>query len=243
MRPVRPWEIVPTLRFFAMLPLAMCVAILATEVIARATLDPLKPRPVWLLAAGTGLIHILAVVLVLPLLRAHHFTWRDAFGPCRPRRLRVWLFAAACTLPAMAAAWMLHEGCGRVLELLSIPHDNQAAVEAVRNAGRGWERVLLFGFAALSAPVVEEIVFRGILWPVARERGWGARGAVGVGLFFALIHFNIAALVPLCFLGVFWIWLYERTGDLSAPILSHALFNAANFAWILLADPSTGSTP
>ena len=77
-----------------------------------------------------------------------------------------------------------------------------------------------------------------------RRKAWKlAAAVVGVGLFFALIHFNIAALVPLCFLGVFWIWLYERTGDLSAPILSHALFNAANFAWILLADPSTGSTP
>lgn len=242
MRPVRPWELVPTLRFFAMLPLAMCIAVIGTELVVRAVAGELTPRPAWVLAAGTGMMHLFVLALLVPMLRAHRFNANDAFGMLRPGWARAWLLSIGCTLPAMAMAWVLHQGCSRVMDQLSIPHDNQAAVEAVRNAGSLWERGLLFTFAALSAPVVEEVVFRGILWPILRERGWGGRGALAVGLFFALIHFNAAALIPLWFLGVFWVWLYERTGDLSAPILSHALFNATNFAWIMLV-PTTATTP
>lgn len=243
MRPVHPWRLEPTLRFFAMLPLAMAVAIVVTEVVARAALGAGQPRPAWLLAAGTGLIHALTLALLVPLLRAHRFGLGDAFGLLRPGWPRVWLRAAALTLPALGIAWTLHQGSTWVLERCSIVHDSQAAVNAVRDANRWWERSLLLTFAAITAPILEEVVFRGILWPVVRDCGWRRRGALGVGLLFALIHFNAAALLPLWFLGLFWIWLYERCGDLSAPMVSHALFNGANFLWIVLAAPPPAPSP
>jgi membrane protease YdiL (CAAX protease family) len=34
-------------------------------------------------------------------------------------------------------------------------------------------------------------------------------------------------------------WLYERTGSLWAPIVTHSAFNAANFVWLTL-SPSLG---
>ncbi len=50
---------------------------------------------------------------------------------------------------------------------------------------------------------------------------------------------NLAAFLPLLLLGMFWTWLYERTGDLTASILSHAIFNGLNFAWLLLSVAKT----
>jgi membrane protease YdiL (CAAX protease family) len=179
-------------------------------------------------------IHLLALLLLHPFLRAHSMGVRDAFGVCSPAWIRHCAVAALLTLPALAAAWLLHRGSGWLLDLLSIPHDAQEAVDAVRAAGRGWERFLLFAFAAGSAPVVEEILFRGILWPLARDHGWPRLGALAVSMAFALIHLNLAAFLPLCALGLFWIWLYERTGDLTSCMLSHGLFNGLNFVWILL---------
>lgn len=237
MRPVRPWRLEPTLRFLALLPMTVAVAGLGLELAGRAVYGdlPANQRPAWLIAAGTGAIHILALVWLGPLLRAHSMTWSDAFGMFAPGWVgRVWV-VAGLTVPAMVGAWILHQASGRLLDALSIAHDAQAAVDAVRSADRGWERGLLLGFAVVTAPLVEEVLFRGILWPFARDRGWQTAGALAVSAVFALIHANLAAFLPLFGLGLFWIWLYERTGDLSAPVLSHALFNGLNFVWILWA--------
>ena len=193
-----------------------------------------KPPP-WILAGGTGLLHVAMVVALVPLLRAHAFRWREAFGFLTGPRFRTLGLAVALTIPAMAAAWAVHQGCGWLLDRLAIPHDTQAAVDAVRAASQPWERAVFFLFAAGTAPVVEELLFRGVVWPLARDRGWRVSGCLAAALLFALVHFNAAALVPLWLLGIFWTWLYEVTGDLTAPIVSHALFNATNFAWIVYA--------
>ncbi|MBL9127852.1 MAG: CPBP family intramembrane metalloprotease, partial [Verrucomicrobiales bacterium] len=105
------------------------------------------------------------------------------------------------------------------------------------------ERSILLFFAAGTAPVFEELVFRGVLWPAARDRGFRVSGYLLVSAGFALIHGNVAAFVPLAGLGMFWTWLYEKTGDLSAPILSHALFNLTNFLWILSLPPDAPTAP
>ncbi len=236
MRPLTPWRLEPTLRFLALLPLALAVGGLGVELLSRAILSAPGERPAWLLALGTGILHATALLLLVPLLRAHGMGWREAFGGFDRGLGRRWLLAAGLTLPALLAAWLLHQGSGWILDRLAIPQDNQMAVEAVRNAGRWWERGLLFTFAVISAPIAEEILFRGVLWPLVRETGWQRTGMLGVGLLFALIHLNAAALLPLWFLGCFWAWLYERTGDLTAPILSHGLFNATNFFWIVLSS-------
>jgi membrane protease YdiL (CAAX protease family) len=46
--------------------------------------------------------------------------------------------------------------------------------------------------------------------------------------------------VPLTVLAFTLIWLYERTDNLLAPILTHSLFNTTNFVWLLLG--SAGGT-
>lgn len=241
MRPAQPWRLEPTLRFLAALPLGLAAAGLAVEMVARGlgVGGPPAARPAWLLAAGTGIVHAVALVLLVPFLRAHQLGWRSAFGIGAGGWRRPLVQAAILTLPAMLVAWALHQASGWVLDQFHVAHDAQAAVNAVRNASRPWELGLLFVFASITAPLVEELLFRGVLWPIARDRGFRITGGLAVSLLFALIHFNAAALLPLTALGLFWTWLYERTDDLSAPILSHALFNATNFAWIAFLAPAT----
>lgn len=243
MRPAQPWRFEPTLRFLAALPIALAVAGLTMELVARGLGEtgPPATRPAWLLATGTGLVHLAAVALLFPLLAAHRMTWRDAFGFGQRGWLRMAATATILTLPALAMAWVLHLASGWLLDRFHVAHDTQAAVDAVRNASRPWELGLLFLFAAGTAPAIEELLFRGILWPLVRHRGWRFGGGVAVSLLFALIHFNLAALLPLAALGLFWTWLYEWTDDLAAPMLSHALFNGANFVWIAFSTPAATS--
>lgn len=233
----RRWEPNLTLRLLAILPLLMIGSGMILEAVLRLFGDPQsEARPPWLLALGTGLFHIATLYLMGHLLRAHEVGWRSAFGFLEGGWLRKWALAIALTIPAMFTAWLVHRGCIGLLDYFSIPYDFQSAVEAIRQSPGIWERATLFVFAVITAPIVEECLFRGILWPLARDRGWKISGCIGAALVFSLIHMNIAALIPLWLLGIFWTWLYERTRDLSAPILSHAVFNGVNFLWLVLAE-------
>ena len=91
-------------------------------------------------------------------------------------------------------------------------------------------KALLFIFILIEAPVLEELLFRSVLFggltkimPI-----WPA--IVLSGFVFAVIHVNAATLIPLWFLGAAFAWLYVRTGTLLAPMAVHFTFNAINLA-------------
>jgi membrane protease YdiL (CAAX protease family) len=222
--------------FLFLLPLISSVSALVLELAARSTGSATQPRPGWLLITGTALVHATGLALIHGVVRVHRYRWREAFGLFGPGWVSGWLWAAVLTLPAMGVALALHEGSGWLLESVGIEPDRQAAVEAVRRASHAWERSFLFVFAVVTAPVVEELLFRGVLWPLVRDSGWPKTGWIGVPLLFAVIHWNAAAVVPLWVLGIFWTWLYDRTGDLTVPMLSHAMFNGTNFMWLILVE-------
>lgn len=89
-------------------------------------------------------------------------------------------------------------------------------------------RALLVGVVLFQAPLLEEPIFRGIVFRgfASALPFWGA--ALLSGAVFALVHVNAASFVALWFLGVAFAWLYARTGTILAPMAAHFLFNAAN---------------
>ena len=56
----------------------------------------------------------------------------------------------------------------------------------------------------------------------------------GTALLFAAVHMNAVTFVPLAVLALVLTALYERTNNLLAPITAHVLFNALNFATLLV---------
>lgn len=89
--------------------------------------------------------------------------------------------------------------------------------------------------AVIVAPVCEEVVFRGYLYPAAKKFAgtWVAGGCTA--LLFAAAHANLAALLPLFLFGVVLVVLYEKTGSIWAPVAVHLCFNGATVAIQLLA--------
>lgn len=79
--------------------------------------------------------------------------------------------------------------------------------------------------AILIAPIWEEVVFRGILYPYCKARFGRWPGLAATSLLFGAIHFHLPSLLPLALLGLVLGLAYERTGSLWSPILLHALFN------------------
>ena len=96
-------------------------------------------------------------------------------------------------------------------------------------AGTWLPRLVLGVITILLAPAAEEVLFRGILYPWVKQAGYPRLALWGTALVFAAIHLNLATFVPLAVLAVALTLLYERTGNLLAPITAHALFNGFNF--------------
>ena len=93
--------------------------------------------------------------------------------------------------------------------------------------------------ACLAAPIVEEFIYRGLVYPRLRVV-LGARGAIFlVGLLFWGAHWaGAGGATPVNQLAAGWLlaWSYERTRSLIAPTILHALGNlsllALDLAWL-----------
>jgi len=79
--------------------------------------------------------------------------------------------------------------------------------------------------SVMMAPVFEESVFRGFLYPVLRRALGIAGGLIAVSVIFALVHFNLTVFGPLVMLALLLAIAYEMTGNLLVPIVIHGLFN------------------
>ena len=89
--------------------------------------------------------------------------------------------------------------------------------------------LLFFVLMAVAvAPIAEELLFRGILYPAIKQIGFPKLAAVGTALLFALFHVNLLTFASLTAVALVLIVLYEFTDNLLAPIISHAVFNASN---------------
>lgn len=93
--------------------------------------------------------------------------------------------------------------------------------------------VVAFLAAGVVAPVAEELIFRGLLYRIARDR-WGALAAAGItSLFFGVAHWEPWSLFGLVAVGLVMCGLYERSGSLLPPMLAHGTHNAISLALML----------
>ena len=87
--------------------------------------------------------------------------------------------------------------------------------------------------AVAVAPVAEEILFRGILYPAIKQLGHPRVAVIGTALLFALFHVNLLTFASLTAVALALIALYDFTDNLLAPITAHAVFNASNLIMLL----------
>ena len=167
-------------------------------------------------------------------LRQHQTGWGAAFGWHSPQ-LKPALFTAVRFIGILLPVILLLQyGCLQGLERLGWPPEDQAAVLLLLKAKAWWMTAYFAGFAVVIAPVAEEFIFRGMLFPFVRQLGYPRLAWFGLSAAFALIHLNTAVFVPLFVFSLAQTWLYDKTDNLLAPITAHALFNAANLGLLFL---------
>lgn len=153
--------------------------------------------------------------------------------PRWPRRDTMWGLVGGIVGLGLAS------GVGLAVNLISTalgyPVDPVAhqALQSLRDEFSIELLIALIVSAVIIAPLIEEMVFRGVfqtsLIHLCRETRWPA--LIIASTVFSMIHWSVVAwqgLVPLFVLGLVFGYLYERTGSLLSPILAHAVFNAAN---------------
>jgi membrane protease YdiL (CAAX protease family) len=199
------------------------------------------PDGPWAVVVGTLTFQGLTWGLIAVFLWQHGTDWRTAFGLRDPRRARACLLAAGLAVGLLPVLLGLQWACGWLLTRLGMPPTEEAAVELIANAKSVWFRVYLGGFAVVLAPVAEEFIFRGMLFPFLQRLGLRWLAWFGVSALFALIHYNAVSFLPLLALALALTWLYEKTDNLLAPITAHALFNAINLV-LLLTVPDASLT-
>jgi len=86
--------------------------------------------------------------------------------------------------------------------------------------------IIIFVFGStIIAPIYEELLFRGILFPKLLQKTNLIWAIVLSSLVFAILHFHLSALLPLFVLSIILSFTYLYTSTIWACISLHALFN------------------
>ncbi len=111
---------------------------------------------------------------------------------------------------------------------------SQRAVQIMRET----QDMALLGAIAFSAvviaPIAEEVIFRGYLYPVVKRYSERWFAAIFTGCLFGVIHFNMMSFPLLALMGIVLVVLYEITGSLWVPIACHAAFNGLSVGFMML---------
>ena len=177
---------------------------------------------------STFSFHALALVLIHLFLRAHGVGWSELLG-FRKLRWHTVLSAVAAAVVVLPLALALNSLSAVVLTKLHVEPVEQQSMQALELSITMGQKIV-FGLAAIVvAPLVEESLFRGIVYPTMKQQGYPRLALYGSSLVFAIIHLNLMTLLPLFFLALVFVFLLERTDTLMTPLIAHSCFNGANF--------------
>lgn len=171
---------------------------------------------------------IAGLLLIHRFLRAHDMTWRQFFGLIDPGLRHAIALGAGITSVTVPVALGLNAASEWLLTRIQGSVAMQPTMQALE-ASQGVLQLGLFAFAAvILAPMIEECLFRGILYRTGQQLGYPKVALAASSILFALIHASMMTLIPLTVLAIIFAKLYDFTNRLIAPIIAHALFNLVN---------------
>ena len=192
------------------------------------------------LAATLG-ADIATVAVLVIWLNVRHRRWVQVLGwPARGERLREIGYGLVAgpvvyAFVAFVAALVLSLLLG-ALSGQDVTTPEQIDAEGLSRAGQ----ILTVLVAVVVAPITEEFLFRGVLFRAIRDRRGFWPGAVISAVVFGLVHFVpgpwqdtvLLQSIMVC-TGFALAFVYERRGNLLAPIVTHMAFNAIGVTLIL----------
>ncbi len=221
-RPPWPRPTQRSLQWSARYALAAYAATFVTVIVLGLLLDNVVDVHV---TVGVGVLIVDAVLLaaLLPLARRRGLALADlGLRPTLAMRSMWWVFQALVVYLVFGLLWAV----------TFIGHSaRREAGDLSQAAHLGTVQIVIAVLAvAVSAPVVEEIFFRGLLYRSLRNRLPVVPAALAGGLLFGLVHITGYPLITLPVKAVFGViacLLYERTGSIVPGIALHSFVDAS----------------
>lgn len=101
----------------------------------------------------------------------------------------------------------------------------------------GKNGVFSFLTIVIVAPILEELIFRGIILGGLLKKHSPLTAIIVSSILFGLIHLNPWQFISAMMIGVFSGWIYYKTGKLSYSIIIHMVNNAVVFLNMAPTDP------
>lgn len=182
-----------------------------------------------MLIVGAFSFHGVGLLWLNWFIRDHEFTWWRVLGLRSPSLFKALVFGP---MVGVVGFFVCQSVSGWVIQLMNhfqVTPETQSTVRALQTSvSTAW--IAFFGIVSIVlAPVVEEFVFRGLIFPIVKQAGFPAIAWLGTSLLFAATHGNLQAFIPLTVLALMLAWVYDFTDNLMASILAHGTFNAINF--------------
>ena len=224
----RPWELARFTRSFATLLICLYVGMTLGWFAIGLTAKFAGGNDVLLMAIRTLSFQGATLILIHRMLSDHGTNWTEGFGLNRSIGMAaLYGFLVAATF--LPIGWLGQAGSFKVLSFFDQRPEIQPAVQLLKDTVTWYDRAVLGLVVMILAPLAEETLFRGILYPAIKSAGYPKLALWLTSLAFAVIHFHAPAFLSLLLLALLLTWLYEYTQNLLAPIVAHACFNAFNF--------------
>lgn len=162
-------------------------------------------------------------VLLTAVMQWSGLSYGSLFHPAKssPRAVMGMLaLPVLCVVPALTLVITAIEGV--VVALFPISASDAALFERMTSGG-----LISVLMTCLVAPVVEEMLFRGVILRSFLRQYPRGPAILGTALLFGLTHLNVYQGVAAFITGTLMGWLYERTRSLWPSILLHASYNTA----------------
>jgi membrane protease YdiL (CAAX protease family) len=230
----KPWRAEAVLQFCAAQIACLCLGVAAIGLLHKLGVHGFRQDESFgNILIGTLCFQGATWPLILIFLRQHGVGWREAFGFRGPRLGNALLMAIGFIVIVLPVVLLLQAASVKTLEKIGWSAEDETAVRLFTDA-KSWRTIVYLGvFAVVIAPVAEEFIFRGMLYPLVKQLGSPRYAFFGMSAIFAEIHFDMGTLVPLFVFALALTWLYEKTDNLLASITAHALFNATNLVMLL----------
>jgi len=163
------------------------------------------------------LLFMATIVLVLVVTRSR--PGKVGFAGRDPRQILIWGLGGGLTL------FIVVLGAGYVIQLLAPELPPQPFEDVLREVSNTRELLVMLLVGSVLAPLVEEMYFRGMVYPVLRKYMGVTWGIIISGIFFGMLHWDLWRTVPLALGGMVLAYIYERSQTIYAPWLAHGVWN------------------
>ena len=224
------------LQLLALIILAQSLFILAGVILRALGFLKGEEHQAFYLIVFQSLFYLVALGITRWFLRQTGKDWSRAFGLRASNFKNILVTAGVGLISILVPLQVLILTTQILFDALHWPLDPQPIIQMMLDVHDPGLRVGLILVAVVGAPVVEEIFFRGLLYPCLKERFGFAHALWINAALFAAFHRHGASALPLFGLGMAFTLLYEWRGNLGASILMHAGFNSFSMATLFLME-------